>query len=165
MSVIIIMGVSGSGKTSVGQRLAQAINCPFYEGDDFHPPENVTKMSQGIPLDDRDRWPWLDALAMLIEEHVLRREQVVVSCSALKRTYRERLAGSHSEVQFVYLQGSYDVIWERMVSRPGHFMPPSLLQTQFDTLEEPTPEEALTIPITQSVDEIVAEIIQKLHLA
>jgi len=154
--VIILMGVSGSGKTTVGQRLAAELGWPFYDGDDFHPPANVDKMRQGLPLTDDDRAPWLTALRHLIDGVLEARQSAVIACSALKQAYRNRLAGPHREVQFVYLKGSYALIRQRMLERHGHFMRAGLLASQFDTLEEP--EEALTVDIAQEPGAIVDQI-------
>ena len=115
----VIMGVSGCGKSTIGQALADQLDCPFYDGDDFHPPENVAKMSSGIPLNDADRAPWLARLAELITAHWQRGETAVLACSALKKRYRDQLR-VNSQVQFVHLAGSFDLIWQRMLSRPGH---------------------------------------------
>lgn len=154
--VIIVMGVSGSGKSTVGQRLAAELGWPFYEGDDFHPQVNVDKMRQGIPLTDADRAPWLAALRRSIDDVIAAGRSAVIACSALKQAYRDRLAGPHREVQFVYLKGSYALIRQRMLERQGHFMRAGLLASQFDTLEEPT--EALTVDIRQGPSAIVDQI-------
>lgn len=160
--VIIVMGVSGSGKSTVGQRLAAELGWPFYEGDDFHPPANVDNMRQGIPLTDDDRAPWLMALRRLIDGVLAAGQSAVIACSALKQAYRDRLAGPHREVQFVYLKGSFTLIRQRMLERQGHFMPAGLLASQFDTLEEP--EDALTIDIAQEPQVIVAQIRRVLQI-
>ncbi|MEZ4645110.1 MAG: gluconokinase [Chloroflexota bacterium] len=155
----VIMGVSGCGKSTIGQALADQLDCPFYDGDDFHPPENVAKMSSGIPLNDADRAPWLARLAELIATHWQRGETAVLACSALKKRYRDQLR-VNSQVQFVHLAGNFDLIWQRMLSRPGHYMKADMLQSQFDTLEPPDAHEAMTISIDQQVAAIVAEILQ-----
>lgn len=157
--VFVIMGVSGCGKTTIGQALADQLNCPFYDGDDFHPPENVAKMSRGIPLNDADRAPWLARLAALIAGHLVEGETAVLACSALKKQYRDQLRVS-DRVQFIYLEGSFDLIWGRMQARPGHYMKADMLHSQFETLEPPTTVEAVTIPIEQDVAAIVAQIFQ-----
>lgn len=159
---IIIMGVSGCGKTTVGQALAAQLGYAFYDGDDFHPPENVAKMANGIPLDDTDRAPWLARLHDLLHAHIARGEGVVLACSALKRRYREQLRVGNEGVQFVYLQGDFEVIWERMRTRPQHYMKASMLQSQFDALEPPDSHEAIPIPITASLDTILATLLTTL---
>ena len=153
----IVTGVSGCGKTSVGKALAQSLGWDFYDADDFHPPENVTKMANGIPLDDSDRAPWLAALNELISSSLKADKPGVLACSALKERYRQRLMDNNIGVQIVYLKGSYDLIWSRMEKRTDHYMKPHMLKSQFETLEEPT--NALTIDISMSVDDIVRKII------
>jgi gluconokinase len=153
------MGVSGCGKTTVGQTLADRLNCPFYDGDDFHPPENVAKMSRGTPLNDADRAPWLARLAALIEGHLVEGETAVLACSALKKQYRDQLRVS-DRVRFIYLEGSFDLIWQRMQTRSNHYMKADMLHSQFDALEPPAASEAVTIPIAQDVATIVAQILQ-----
>jgi gluconokinase len=157
--VFVVMGVSGSGKSTVGRALVQRLDCPFYDGDDFHPEANVAKMSQGIPLDDDDREPWLARLADLIQAHLARGETAVIACSALKEKYRQQLRRAESNVVFVYLKGSFDLIWGRMQQREGHFMKAEMLQSQFATLEEPDPAQAIVVDIDQDVPAIVEEII------
>lgn len=156
---VIVMGVSGCGKTSVGERLAAALNCGFIEGDSLHPPANIEKMSAGIPLDDDDRWPWLDIIGGLVGDSVARGERVIVSCSALKKIYRDRLraaAGGH--LAFVFLQGSRAVFDKRMKARADHFMPSSLLDSQFAALEPPSGEPGV-VPV--DVDLPLADIVEK----
>jgi gluconokinase len=138
--VIILMGVSGSGKTTIGQRLAQALGWPFYDGDQFHPRANIAKMQQGIPLTDADRWPWLQALRIHIETCIKQAVSAVLACSALKQVYRDYLLIDEAEVRLVYLKGDYDLIHERLAQRHGHFMPSGLLASQFEALEEPERE-------------------------
>ena len=154
---IIIMGVSGSGKSSVGEKMAARLDLHFVEGDALHPAANVEKMSKGIPLTDEDRWPWLDLIGQQIAASLAKGEAIAVSCSALKRTYRERLraaAGGH--LYFVYLDGSKELLTERMGERRGHFMPASLLESQLQTLEVPTGEPGVvTVGIDDTVDGIV----------
>jgi gluconokinase len=156
----ILMGVSGCGKTSVGRSLAEHLGWAFYDADDFHPPENVSKMASGIPLDDSDRVPWLATLHELISSSLTRNRPGVLACSALKDRYRQHLMEGNQGVQLVYLKGSYELIWSRMEVRKDHYMKPHMLQSQFDALEEPV--NALTINISRSVDEIVQEIISKM---
>lgn len=161
--VFVIMGVSGCGKSSVGQALAQRLACPFYDGDDFHPAANVTKMSHGIPLTDADRTPWLATLHDLLAGYVEKGETAVVACSALKKKYRDQLRLGIDPVIFVYLQGEFDLIWQRMRTRPNHFMKAEMLQSQFVTLEAPAADEALTVPITLSVADIISTILEQTH--
>ena len=160
--VIVLMGVSGSGKTTIGECLAEQLGWPYYEGDDFHPPANVDKMSRGIPLDDSDRLPWLDRLRDLICEHIERGQNAIVACSALKESYRRHLGQGSSEVCFVYLRGDYDLIEERMEARSNHFMKAGLLESQFKTLEEP--QKALVVDISQPPEAIVHFIREQLGL-
>jgi gluconokinase len=155
---IIVMGVSGCGKSSVGRSLAKQLEWDFYDADDFHPPANVSKMANGIPLDDSDRAPWLASLHDLISSSLTQNRPGVLACSALKERYRQRLMEGNDGVQLVHLKGSYDLIWSRMIAREEHFMKPHMLQSQFKTLEEPM--NAFTIDISLSVDEIVQEILK-----
>lgn len=134
--IVLIMGVSGSGKTTVGEHLAERLRCSFAEGDDFHPPENVAKMEGGTALNDTDRWPWLLSIAEQIDAYIERKQHLVVACSALKQSYRRLLIGDRGNAHLVYLQGTKQLIRERMEAR-SHFMPPALLDSQFATLEEP----------------------------
>jgi gluconokinase len=157
------MGVSGSGKTTIGQALAARLGCPFYDGDDFHPPENVAKMAGSIPLNDDDRAPWLTRLHDLIHDHLTRSEPAVLACSALKRRYRDRLRAGNDHVQFVYLHGDFDLIWSRMQMRQSHYMKAEMLHSQFDALEQPGPDEAITVSIDADEKQIVAEILDRLQ--
>ena len=159
---IVLMGVSGCGKTSIGRRLSQSLNWPFYDGDDFHPQANVAKMAQGIPLNDDDRQPWLERLHTLVVEHLDRGQSLLVACSALKAKYRNTLKGSREDVIFVYLKGSFELIFARMQQRNKHYMKAEILHSQFADLEEP--QDALTVSIDQPVSQIVAEIIENLEL-
>jgi len=156
---VVVMGVSGSGKTSVGERLAERLGCAFVEGDRLHPAANIAKMEQGIPLTDDDRWPWLDLIGRELTEARGRDESVVVSCSALKKTYRDRLRqASGGTLYFVFLTGDPKVLEGRMGARTGHFMPTSLLRSQLATLESPKDEAAVvTVDIDQSLDDIVSK--------
>lgn len=156
---VIVMGVSGCGKTSVGERLALALHCRFIEGDSLHPAANIEKMSGGIPLTDADRWPWLDIIGRLIGDSVARGERVIVSCSALKKVYRDRLRdAAGGRLAFVYLEGSRAVFEKRMQARAGHFMPASLLDSQFAALEPPTGEpDIVTIDVDLTLDEIAGK--------
>jgi len=157
----IVMGVSGCGKSSVGEKLAEYLGWDFYDADDFHPPANVAKMASGIPLDDLDRAPWLASLNELISASLKAGQPGVLACSALKERYRQRLMEGNAGVQIVYLKGSYDLIWSRMEKRTDHYMKPHMLKSQFETLEEPT--SALTIDISMSVDDIVQEILKHME--
>lgn len=157
---IIVMGVSGSGKTCVSEALAKHLGWEFYDADDFHPPENVAKMANGIPLDDSDRAPWLASLHDLISSHLKADRPAVLACSALKEWYRRQLMDGNDGVQIVYLKGSYDLIWSRMETRRDHYMKPHMLKSQFEALEEPS--SALAVDISMSVDQIVQEIISNM---
>lgn len=156
MTVVVLMGVSGSGKTTVGVKLAQRLGWPYFDADDFHPPENVAKMRSGTPLQDADRWPWLDKLNALLHEHVARGENVLLGCSALKQVYRDRIADGLTDVRWVYLQGDFELIRQRLEQRKGHYMPASLLKSQFETLEEP--RDALVVDIHPNVDAVCEKI-------
>jgi len=147
------MGVSGSGKSTVGAALAQRLRVPFADADDFHPAANIAKMSSGHPLDDDDRFPWLETIGEWLADH---RDGGVMSCSALKRKYRDQLRAHNPQTVFLHLQGDAEVIGRRQASRPGHFMPAALLQSQFDTLEPlSTDENGVTVDVDQSIDSIV----------
>lgn len=154
----IVMGVSGCGKSSVGQTLASRLGWSFYDADDFHPPENVAKMANGTPLDDSDRAPWLSALHDLISSSLREDKPGVLACSSLKERYRQQLLDGNESVQIVYLKGSYDLIWSRMSARKDHYMKPHMLKSQFEALEEPS--NALTMDISMSIDDIVQEILK-----
>lgn len=154
--VVLIMGVSGSGKTTVGQMLAAELGWSFFDGDDFHPPANTTKMTNGIPLTDKDRHPWLQALAVQIRSCLARRQSAVFAVSALKQVYRDMLAVDAAQVRTVYLQGEPSLIQQRIQQRPDHFFKPGLLQSQFDALEQPV--DALTFDITLPPDVLVQKI-------
>lgn len=153
---VIVMGVSGCGKTSVGEKLAEALHCRFVEGDSLHPAANIAKMSAGIPLDDDDRWPWLDVIGAHLADSRARGETIVISCSALKKVYRDRLRhAAGGQLAFVFLEGSRAVFEARMKSRPGHFMPASLIDSQFAALEPPNAEPGVvTVDVTLSIEAI-----------
>ena len=159
------MGVSGSGKTTVASALAHRLRWDLVEADTFHPAANIEKMRAGIALGDDDRWPWLDAIAAWIDGARKDGRRCIVACSALKRSYRERLARGHDDLRFVYLRGSYATVAARLSGRTGHYMPPSLLQSQFDTLEEPGPDEhPVVLSIETPADVLVCEIVAALAL-
>ena len=154
---IILMGVSGCGKTRVGFALCAVLKFPFYDGDDFHPPENVAKMAAGQPLDDQDRAPWLSNLQALIHGHLIAGKSMILACSALKEKYRTRLSKGNPGVVFVYLHGDFDLIYQRLTARSGHYMPAGLLRSQFEALEPP--KDAIIVEINQSVENISEKIL------
>ena len=163
--VIVVMGVSGSGKSTVGALLAARLGWPFAEADEFHPAANVAKMRAGIPLTDEDRWPWLEAMADWIEARRNEGRSCVVTCSALKRAYRDRLRRGHGDLRFVHLAGDYGLIAERMRSRRHEYMPLALLESQFATLEPPREDEgALVLSVTEPPDALVQRIVAALAL-
>jgi gluconokinase len=153
-SPIVVMGVSGSGKSTVGAALAQRLRVPFADADDFHPPANIAKMTAGEALDDDDRYPWLEAIGEWLARHCV--DGGVMSCSALKRKYRDQLRRHCPDVEFLHLSGTAEVIGRRQASRPGHFMPASLLASQFATLEPlGSDERGIAIDVDQNIDSIV----------
>jgi carbohydrate kinase (thermoresistant glucokinase family) len=158
-AVAVVMGISGAGKTTIGRRLAMRLGWKFVDGDTLHPPGNVAKMKGGKPLTDADRAPWLIAVAEIIDGWRGRGEQGVISCSALKRAYRRQIVGDRCDVRLVYLQGSRELIAERLAARQGHFMPAGLLDSQLATLEPPGPDED---PISVGVDRPVEEIVERI---
>lgn len=159
--VVFVMGVSGSGKSTIGKLLAERLRLPFFDGDDYHPKENVAKMAQGRPLDDNDREGWLLALNKLAQKNS--ESGAVIACSALKHKYRKLLReGLEEQLQFVFLEGSFELISERLRLRKGHFMPPDLLRSQFEALE--VPKAALSISIENAPELIVGKIVKGLDL-
>ena len=160
--VVVVMGVAGTGKTTIGPLLAARLGVPYAEGDDFHPEANIAKMSAGTPLTDDDRWPWLDAIGAWAR----RRTGLggVVGCSALKRAYRDRLRAAAPGVVFVHLTGDRELVEERMARRQGHFMPTALLDSQFATLQPLQPDEpGVTVDVSGSPEEIAARAVNALH--
>jgi ribose 5-phosphate isomerase A len=161
--ILVIMGVSGAGKTTVARELAARLGWPFEEGDSLHPEANVAKMHAGIPLTDADRRPWLEAVAAWIDAQRAKRQPGIITCSALKRAYRQIIIGNRPEARLVYLRGGRDLIVARLAGRQGHFMPASLLQSQMDTLEQPDPaEDPLTVDVGPPADRVAEEIIRLL---
>jgi gluconokinase len=160
--IILLMGVSGVGKTTIGEALALKLHWRFADADNFHSPANVAKMHAGIPLDDDDRAPWLQALHNAIEGWIAKRESVVLACSALRESYRRELVVG-PEVKLVFLRADFAVVSEHLAQRQGHFMNPALLQSQFDTLE--APEEAIAVDASQEIPDILADICSALGLA
>ncbi len=156
----IIMGVSGTGKSTIGKLLSDRTGWAFYDADDFHSPANIEKMNRGIPLTDSDRLPWLEELNHLITNTLNSNQQGILACSALKSQYRQILRNNHTEVVFIYLRGSYGCVQSRIQQRTGHFMSSSLLQSQFDTLEEP--QDALIIDVSLAPEAIVEAILSQI---
>jgi gluconokinase len=155
--VIIVFGVTGAGKTEIGRRLARELGWSFYDADQFHPPESIEKMRQGIPLTDNDRWPWLERLRGQVTKSLDAGENAVLACSALKIAYRQRLA-VNGDVKLVYLKGDYALFAQRLRNRGEHFMNPVLLRSQFDTLEDPKGERALVVDAQKTPAELVQRI-------
>ncbi len=164
--IVIVMGVSGSGKSTTGQAIARQLHAPFLDGDQFHPPANVEKMRAGTPLTDEDRWPWLERLAQALREAAEPKGVAVGACSALRRIYRDYLVEKAGEpILFVYLDGSKELIASRMATRQHEYMPAALLDSQFATLEVPDPavENVMVVPITDSVDKITRAVLKNLE--
>lgn len=163
IQAIILMGVAGSGKTSTGRLLAEKLGWTFRDADSFHPPENIAKMSAGQPLNDDDRKPWLLAIAEFVDEQIAHGKPCVVTCSALKRRYREALTGIRRDVQIIHLNGDFELIAARMAARKNHFMPTSLLKSQFEALEMPGPDENVwTVSVAPKKEGVVEEIMARL---
>jgi gluconokinase len=161
---LVVMGVSGSGKSTVAVKLAERLGWTFEDGDRFHPASNVAKMSAGHPLTDEDRWPWLQAIADEIDRVASNSGHVVIACSALKRAYRDLLVHGRNDVRIVFLDGTKALIADRLARRKGHFMPPGLLDSQFKTLEPPQENEyPITVSIDATVDKIVQNIVDQLE--
>jgi gluconokinase len=160
--VIILIGVAGSGKTTVGRILAASLGCEFHDGDDLHPPSNREKMHRGIALTDEDRLPWLHALRDLVQRCLNENRCAIIACSALKQSYRDLLIVDPARVKLVYLKGSKELITQRLAHRAGHFFDPRLLQSQFDTLEEPA--DAIVVDISKTPEQIADEIRVRLDL-
>ncbi|MFC0400535.1 gluconokinase [Paraburkholderia rhizosphaerae] len=160
--ILIAMGVSGAGKTRIGELLAERLHCAFTDGDAFHSEANKEKMHKGIPLTDEDRWPWLNAIRAAIEQKQHAHETAVFTCSSLKRSYRNILRAGDKDVCFVYLRGTREVLEERLKTRTGHFFDPSLLQSQLDTLEEPGEDEAIAVSIEQTPEQIVDSVLDQM---
>lgn len=159
---ILVMGVSASGKSTVGELVAQRLDLPFVDGDDLHPEANVEKMRSGIPLTDEDRWPWLDAVGRVLQEH---EHGVVVACSALRRSYRDRIRRHAPEVCIVHLHGTPELLASRASDREGHFMPPRLLESQIETLEVPgDDEDAVITDVARPVTDIADAVLDALDL-
>jgi gluconokinase len=157
--IFIVMGVSGSGKTTVGKTVSSQFGWKFYEGDEYHPAKNMEKMKNGIPLNDKDRLPWLLCLKKIIEEALENKENIIISCSALKEAYRKILK-INNDVKFIYLKGSYDLVKKRMEERGSHFFKPAMLKSQLDDLEEP--KDVIEIDISGSKDSVVKDVITKI---
>jgi gluconokinase len=164
-TAIIVMGVSGSGKTEIGRRLAERLGWAFRDADEFHPAKNVAKMRAGIPLDDGDRGPWLEALAVVLDTATSAGPPLVLACSALKRSHRERLGLPHDRMRLVQLDGAPELIRKRIEQRAGHFMPAALLDSQLSALERPGPDEdAIVVDVSSEPDAIVRRVTAALGL-
>jgi len=162
--ILVVMGVSGCGKTTLGQALAHHLGCEFAEGDQFHPPENVAKMAAGTPLTDDDRWGWLRTLSARMAQARTAGQSLVLSCSALRKPYRDILREGAPQAWFVHLHGDISVLQQRIASRPGHYMPPSLLQSQLDTLEMPEADErVVSLDIVTPLPEMVSRVMSSVR--
>lgn len=164
--IIVLMGVSGCGKTTIGTNLARCLNWEYQEGDALHPQKNIVKMSEGIPLNDDDRKPWIARIADWIETRCIAGRDGVISCSALKEVYRQTIRGTQTDLQFVYLRGSRELLSDRLAYRKDHFMPPNLLESQLELLEEPSiDEQAMVVTIDSTPEKIVQQICDSLGLS
>ena len=159
--IIILMGVSGAGKTTIGEILSGKLDLPLFDADEFHSTASIDKMRNGIPLDDADRWPWLDRMNAALREREARGESMLLACSALKQAYRDRLSKGTAEIRWIYLKGRFELIRERLEARKGHYMKAGLLESQFAALEEP--EDALSIDIDDSPNSIADSILRRLQ--
>jgi gluconokinase len=159
--IIILMGVSGVGKTTIGQIVSGKLGWPLFDADEFHSEASIEKMRNGIPLEDTDRWPWLDRMNAMLREHEARGENVLLACSALKRVYRDRLSTGTAELRWIYLKGEFELIRERLDARKGHYMKAGLLESQFAALEEP--EDAFRFDIDDSPESIADSILRRLR--
>ncbi|MCC7406846.1 MAG: gluconokinase [Phycisphaeraceae bacterium] len=162
--ILLLMGVSGSGKSAVGEKLSSALGWPLVEGDSFHPPANIRKMASGTPLTDDDRWPWLDALRRRIDEAQAHHQSLIVTCSALKRAYRQRLGLARADIRLIYLHAPEHVLRQRLEARRGHFMKADMLASQLAALEPPTADEAIDIDVTPPLDALVASLRNALEI-
>jgi gluconokinase len=161
--IVVVMGVSGAGKTTLGRLLAARLACEFVDADDHHPAENVAKMAAGVPLEDADRWPWLDALNALLRAHADRSASVVLACSALKQAYRDRLCAGIGDCRLVYLKGTLEQIRSRLAARRHRYMPASLLDSQFAALEPPL--DAITVEVAEPPERCIARVLSALRSA
>ncbi|WP_445619408.1 gluconokinase [Kushneria sp. Sum13] len=159
---ILIMGVSGSGKSTIGEAVAEKTGCEYIDGDQYHPPANIEKMTKGVPLTDDDRQGWLEALADLFAQHRQENKSVMIGCSGLKKSYRDILRQGDPELIILFLDGSYDTILQRMEERQ-HFFSPQMLRTQFDTLQAPGSDEAISIDISKSFDSVIDQCVSELE--
>jgi gluconokinase len=163
MTIVLVMGVSGSGKTTIAEGVARAEGWQLLEGDAFHPPANIAKMKSGTPLTDEDRWPWLEAIARRADDLQAEGQSVVIASSALKRSYRDIVIGGRDHALLVYLRGSKQLIHDRMAARKGHFMPPALLDSQFADLEEPiAAEDAIVADIAKPPEETISYVVHEI---
>ncbi len=162
VNFLIVIGVSGSGKTTVGKKLASRLRWDFYDADNYHPSTNIEKMARGIALTDDDRTPWLNTLAQLINNCIIENKPGVLACSALKESYRQSMTDGNDGIEIVYLKGSHDLIFSRISERAGHYMKPNMLESQINTLEEP--QNALVVDVDQPIDQIVEFIVSNLTL-
>ncbi|MBI3528020.1 MAG: gluconokinase [Betaproteobacteria bacterium] len=159
--IVILMGVSGAGKTTIGRILSGKLGWPLFDADEFHSAASIEKMRNGIPLEDADRWPWLDRMNAMLRERDARGESVLLACSALKQAYRDRLSKGTAEIRWIYLRGEFELIRKRMEARKGHYMKAGLLESQFAALEEP--RDALSVDIDDSPNSIADSILRRLQ--